>query len=411
MGVDMTKVRQKAEEEAQKAQQRSAGGFKYWKAKNGKNRVRFMPPWSEDPNNPNANQFWREIYMHFGVGDGGDDEENGMAFPCPVKTPHSPAGATCPICSYVAELRATKDPMDLEQANRIRAKQRFYSNIVDLDDPTFTQQDVDEWKSRQEDKTRECGFKVGETKVQVFSYGPMIYKELLDVFCDQQIDITDLNTGHDVTIHRETPDPKKPRETKYRTRPDFDEKPFAVKGRPLAEALVDLDKINPFASAADMEAALNGNAPPPKLGGQQPANGGAPSLPRGGSAPAPAANRALPPAQKPQQQQVQRLPQPAQQQQEEEAASQEDAPPCFKDLKTCNDKDPECVGGQKPDGQGGMDQYDPCPFFAPCNEAKLAVLKPPTPRGRRAARGASTDTSTPDAVKQLEDEMRNAVKQ
>jgi hypothetical protein len=406
MGVDMGKVKQKADEEAQRALSRQAGGFKYWNPKPGKNRVRFMPPWTVQ--GPNANQFWREIYVHWGVG---TDEDNAQSFACPVKTPHGPGGS-CPVCHYVEQLRATKAPEDAELANQMRAKQRFYSNIVDLDDPTYSDKDVQEWKARQDDKTRECPFKEGDTKVQVFSYGPMIYKDLLDVFCDQGIDITDLNTGHDVVITREGSG----RETKYRTRPDFNATVFAPRGRQISDVNVDLDRLMPFAPLEQMTAALTGTPTAPSSQQQVPAGKPAPGLPAANTGTqaqaqprtqAAAPRTAAPnPAAAPQQQMAVSQ-QPVQQQKALPQAPPEDAPPCYKDLKTCNGQDAECVGGTK-----GDDIYDPCPFFGACNDAKVAASQPKTP-SRRTAKKTPTvpDTSQSESVDDLEAQMRDSLQQ
>lgn len=391
MGVDVNKVKQKAEEEAARAAARQSGGFKYWSPAVGKNNVRFMPPWTT--NGDNANQFWREIFVHWGIG-ADDAGEGGQSFACPSQTPFGPGGA-CPVCQYVAQLRATKDQADMEMANNLRAKQRFYSNVVDLEDAVYTSKDVEEWKGRQEDKTRECPFKVGDTKVQVFSYGPMIYKDLLDLF--SEADLSDLNAGRTIVITKEG----QGRETKYRTRPEFSPTSFSPKGRPLADVLVDLDRLMPFAPPEQMSAALNGEAytPPARQvgSGKQ-----APQLPPANAAPTPTpAPKAAAPAQKVQQ------PKPTPAVLPQAPAEPEgEAPPCFKDLTTCSKTDAECVGGQK-----GQDIYDPCPFFKQCDAAMEASKAPAAPPARRAAKKAPAAPAQASEVDDLEAEMRQSLEQ
>jgi hypothetical protein len=414
MGVDAAKVKQRAEEEAQKAAARAAGGFSYWSPKGGKNRVRFMPPWKhcehggsdrcQLPECKTADNFCREIFVHWGIG-ASDSNENGQSFSCPVQTPHSPSGGSCPICVHVAQLRATKDAVDAEMANELRAKQRFYSNIVDLDDPVYTSQDVDAWKAKQDDKSRECGFKPGDTKVQVFSYGPMIFKDLLDIFCE--VDISDLNGGHDVTITREGKD----RETKYRTRAEFNPSAHVLRGRPINEALIDLDRLMPFAPPDQMQAALRGEVAPAVAAGKP-----VPALPAATTQPAAQPQAALParqtaPAARPAPAPAAK-PAPAPAAQPVAAAPLEkpaDSPDCWHDLKTVNPADAECVGGQK-----GQDVYDPCPYFQSCQSAKLASLQPkPTPGRRTAAKKAMPTvpqtTAQPESVDDLEAEMRQSL--
>lgn len=397
-GVDVNKVKQKAEEEAAKAAARQAGGFRYWSPKGGKNKIRFMPPWTAEGNN--ANQFWREVFVHWGIG-ADDAGEGGQSFACPTQTPFGPGGA-CPVCVYVAQLRGTKDAADMEMANNLRAKNRFYSNIVDMDDSVYTSKDVEEWKERQEDKTRECAFKPGDTKVQVFSYGPMIYKDLLDIFCET--DISDLNGGHDVIITREGTG----RETKYRTRAEFSATAFAPKGRAISEAVIDLDRLMPFAPPEQMAAALNGEAPAPRQ--QVPAAKPAPQLPAANTGAA-AAPKPTPAVQQPKPTpavQPKPTPAPAKQQSLPQTPPADEAPPCFKDLQTCNQGDAECVGGQK-----GEDIYDPCPFFTDCHAALVASQAPAAPPARRAAKkttptvpAAAAAPAQSQEVDDLEAEMR-----
>lgn len=372
MAVDMEKVKKKAEEEAKRALQRSFGEtYFWWTAKNGKNRIRFMPPWTVE--GPNANQFWREIYQHWNVG-ATNEEEDGKNFICPLKTPFGPGGP-CDICEAVDKLRATKAAPDAELANLWRAKVQYLSNVVDLNDPVITDEDVEEWKSKQNDKERECPFEVGDTKVQVFGYGTTIYKELLDVFCDHGVDITDLKTGRNVTLTRETPNPKKPRETKYRLSPDFEPSVFPFKGESIDKALINLDGVKKFPTVEQMREALNGTFNVPQSLGTS-------------SAPA------LPAASK-----------PVTTKSEVKELDESEAPACFKDLKTCSDTDVECIGGKNSEGT-----FDPCPFFEPCSAAKVAALKPATPSRRTAKKPAGNSLVSPE-VEELEKQMRNALKQ
>lgn len=395
MAVNVNKVKQKAEEEAAKAAARAAGGARYWSPQGGKNSVRFMPPWTSEGDN--ADQFWREVYVHWSIG-ADDSGEGGQSFACPAQTPHGPGGA-CPVCQHVAQLRATKDPADMELANNIRAKQRFYSNVVDLEDPVYTSKDLEEWKGRQEDKTRECPFKIGDSKIQVFSYGPMIYKDLLDLFCEA--DISDLNGGRTIVITREGLG----RETKYRTRPEFAPTPFSVKGRSIEEALVNLDNLMPFAPPEQMAAAIEGKTAPAQR--QVPASKPAPQLPAANPASA-GTGTSKPPAaaaQKPAVQQPKPT-LPVIQTPPASTAAPADAPPCYKDLVTLNKTDPECVGGQK-----GADIFDPCPFVTDCDNAIKASQAPATP-SRRAAKKAPVvqqPTEQSSEVDDLEAEMRQSL--
>lgn len=379
MGVDIAKARARAEEELAKSKanaNRSASySIKYWKPKAGQNRIRLMPPWTEDPNNPNAKQFWREIYIHWSIG---EDENNKKSFACPVKTPVSPGG-DCPICQHVDKLRATKSAIDAEQAKELRAKQQLYSNMVDLDDPVYEESDVTEWQESQNDKTRECPFEAGEPKVQAWMYGPTIFKELLDIFTDN-VDITDINKGHNLTLTREG----KERNTRYRLRIDPVASKFDTQGVDIATKLIDLDLLKPFEEAVVMLQALNGMTdggtarpplPKPIISGQL-----------GPKMPSP-----------PKQHAVVDFPLA-------DSLPDEEPPVCFKDVNVHSETDPECVGGSK-DGVS----YDKCPYFAPCHTAVVAALNPPKPSRRSGKTAAPSMSSKNQSVDELEAQMRNAL--
>lgn len=351
MSVDLNKVRGKKDEEAQKSF-RSSSSFSYWNPRDGKNRIRLMPPWTDQP--PNDGQFWREIYVHWKV-------DGKLSFACPAKTPHSP-NKDCPICDEEKRLKATKDPVDAEQANNIRSKQRLYSNIVDLDDPVYRHEDVLEWKAKQNDKTRDCPFNPGHTKVQVFSYGPTILKDLLDVFAEG-IDITDLNTGRDVLITKEGKD----RATRYRVRVEFTPTVFQLHGE---LELVNLDHIMEFKDTMMMNAALHGADPAPAV------------------LPAPRTSAALPA--------------PGQTPTWAKAAPEDEPPACFKDPNVYNTQDPECVGGMK-----NGEEFDRCPFFAPCGQA-VSALKTTT-GSRRGAKSTPKADTTDDEMAKLEAEMKSRI--
>lgn len=370
MAVDIAKIRERAVEEEAKQLARSQQGFSYWSPKAGQNRVRLLPPWTTE--GKNRDSFFREIYVHFGVG----PEEAKRTYSCPAKTPDSEA-KSCPICDWVKALRDTGGAAEQEAAESIRAKQRFYSNIVDLTDPVFVEKDITEWKARNSGK--ECPFKIGDTKVQVFTYGPTIWNDLMAIFLDANVDVTDLNTGRDINIKREGEGMR----TKYSARPALEVKAFSPIGRAVSEILINLDAIMPFAPAQALQDAVQGDAfppadAPPALAQNQNKGAASQNPAMQGRAQAPA-NRQLP-----------------------KAKPEEKPPACFKDLTTVSAEDAECVGGEK-EGQ----QYDNCPFYDACSEARQEAEKPkPTPsrRGRRA------DTTQSSAVDDLETEMRNQLR-
>src|SRR5258706_2411143 len=113
MGVDRERVKQRLDEEHQRAAARAQGGVKFWKPKQGENRIRLMPPWKTRAHPKpcrcevchNADDFCREVYLHWNVG---TSEENQQTFTCPVRTPPN-KGSNCVICGYVDQLRGSGD--------------------------------------------------------------------------------------------------------------------------------------------------------------------------------------------------------------------------------------------------------------------------------------------------------------
>lgn len=374
MGVDLGLMKKVAEEQEVKNARRTGGSHIYWSPKLDKNRIRLMPPWTSEGDWRDS--FFRELAMHWGVG---SDEEK-KHFPCPTKSKHGPevTSKACPVCIQVERLRASGNPADAEFANELRARVRYYSNIVDMNDAVYTSKDVTEWHSNQQDKTRECPFTASDTKVQVYQYGPTVFDELLAVFAEQGIDITDFKSGHDIIITKEG----QGRMTKYKTRPDFQATQFNFTGKPFLEVLPNLSTIVQFQPLTVMQAALDGVPSVAAL----PAAAKAPSLPPP-QVQQQAVRQSLPPT----------TPRPAVAALPPIVESEAEAPGCFKDKQTCDPQDQECVGGSK-----GNESYDPCPFYKPCYEAKFGPLTKP----RRAAKAAMSDNSIPASVEALEAEMK-----
>jgi hypothetical protein len=244
--ADISKAKEKAAEEAARAAAfGNFGPMPFYKPKSGANKLRFMPPWTDEGSN--AFQWWREVWTHWGVGPDDDSKKN---VACPKKTP--PVGGECPICDECERLRATGDPADLEMAKQLRAKMRVYTNVIDLNDPIWTQDDIDEMMGAgiEEDKLPE----VDAPKIQVYGFGSMIFKDLLDYYTDE-IDMTDLDEGYDVILTKEGKDIN----TKYRLRlakeatkaPVPDDDP----------ALHNLDVIQQLKTAAEIQAILEGVDP------------------------------------------------------------------------------------------------------------------------------------------------------
>jgi hypothetical protein len=244
--TDMAKAKAKYEEEKERAARQAAFGRRadWWKPKAGTNKIRILPPWTDE--GPNRNQWWREVWMHYGITNlEAPDEDNTFAVPCARKSPDGKEVVgdgevpECKICQLVEELRGTGNPADAETAKQIKAKMRIYINMVDQNDPAWTEDDITTKKANgvPEDQLPE----IGDPKVQVFNFGPNIFKGLLDAYSDD-VDLADLDEGHDVIIEREGEGLK----TKYRVRAQMKATVAPVKDEQLDDNIWNMDALVPY---------------------------------------------------------------------------------------------------------------------------------------------------------------------
>lgn len=191
MTLDMDKLRA---QKAKLSEELNRGGprAKFWRPNNGANTIRVMPGWSNEA--PYKGQFWREIGQHWGV----SPEQKGPVL-CPKATPD--LDGDCPICDFVEKLRKDKtNVQSQETAKEIRAKKAFLLNIVDTNDPVYTAKDVAEEKQAKPD--RDVPFEAGSPKIQVYACPKTIFDQILDTIMQNDIDITSLEAGYDLTISR-----------------------------------------------------------------------------------------------------------------------------------------------------------------------------------------------------------------
>jgi hypothetical protein len=95
--------------------------------------------------------------------------------------------------------------------------------------------------------------KAGKPKIQVFGFGTTIMKDLLDFYQDN-VDLCDLDNGHDITIEREGKDIN----TDYRTRPSLKpSKAENITDEDLSE-MWNLDQLMPFMTSEQQDLILAG---------------------------------------------------------------------------------------------------------------------------------------------------------
>lgn len=143
--------------------QNSYSNAEYDKLQQGKNVRRVLWPKGD------SEYFYSDGYLHFGIGPDGKSVAT-----CPKTWGQK---EKCPICEMVEQLQKSKNKDDKKLADDIKAKRRIYINVINRDDE--------------------------EETPKVLPIGATIFKGLLETICDADYgDITDPDTGHDVTITR-----------------------------------------------------------------------------------------------------------------------------------------------------------------------------------------------------------------
>lgn len=189
----------------------------YDKLQNGKNVRRILWPKGD------KEVFYSEGFLHFSLGADGKKVAT-----CPKTFNEKNA---CPICEYVAQLQKSKSKQDKKLADQIKAKRRIYINVLSRDDE--------------------------EEAPKVLPIGVTILKGLLETICDPDYgDITDPDTGRDVTITRKG----QGLNTEYSVLP----KPKAsavseeLEVDDIEEAMADLDALFIEKSYDELQAILDG---------------------------------------------------------------------------------------------------------------------------------------------------------
>lgn len=246
--IDKVKAAQKSlTDKANKVKPQARPKVRYLKTKIGKNRLRFMPAWTTE--GVNANQFWREIYVHSNVGPMDGSSPPVINVLDPVKTPGGPGGVN-PINEYIKQLWATKDPVNAEFAKKLRSKEKYLFNVVNLDDPTFTGNDVTQWKN--DYPTVECPFKEGDTKVYLWEAGKTVFSQLISWMDDTEKDLSSLENGHNVVVNRVGSGEQ---DTKYTVTVMPDAKPFKFIGD-IKTNIYNLDTVKGFVDSDTMKRML-----------------------------------------------------------------------------------------------------------------------------------------------------------
>lgn len=96
-----------------------------FKASNGSNLVRILPPWSEE------GFFYKDYWVHFIE----TTDNEGKSVTRPVLCIQKEQGKKCPACEYRAQLNKSSDESDKELAKKFRYSHRYTMQIIDQNNP------------------------------------------------------------------------------------------------------------------------------------------------------------------------------------------------------------------------------------------------------------------------------------
>lgn len=197
---------------------RQGGSNNYDKLQNGKNIRRILWPKGD------SEECSSEGLIHFGLG-----EDGKQSVICrKTESPH----AQCPVCEYIAKLQKSKDKNDKKLADSMKARKRIFYNVLDRDNAD------------------------NPNEVKILAVGTTVQKQIVEILCDPDYgDITDYETGHDITIRRTG----QGLTTEYTVIPKPASSPATNLSREeLEEKMTDLNSMWKIPSVEDIEEILYG---------------------------------------------------------------------------------------------------------------------------------------------------------
>ncbi len=206
-------------EEAKK--RATAQGGKFWKAEEGDNVIRILPPWKAGEN------FYRKLAVHYGV----VQENSKVGVYCPREN----AGEECPMCSQAQELFEKGDRESMKKAGEFRAKVQYISNILVQSTPSGE----------------------NEGDVRTYTYGVTVFTGLVDLMMGKWGNIYDAAKGRAVCIKRSG---SKRDDTDYNVIPEPDSGPVS---KEILGKMFDLDDnkgVVEVFTAEEIESLLNGDS-------------------------------------------------------------------------------------------------------------------------------------------------------
>jgi len=216
--VDVDKVLQTKADVAKRMEGR--GELTFWKPDWGENHIRILPPYSE------AGIFWFDVAYHYGVAVDGQGVSRQVVCLSYGSDPDSPD--PCPICEEIANLKASGNEDDSAKADSMKAKPRFYLQIIDRANES--------------------------SGVQVYMAAPTIAEKIFGFYSSKMWgDITDPEKGYDLILIKKrragaSPNSTKWQDTEYEVQGNPEKCPTMSdnEGNPTydwEEQMVELDKL------------------------------------------------------------------------------------------------------------------------------------------------------------------------
>jgi hypothetical protein len=210
-------IRQKLQQQKQEQESGKKGTFdNTWKFKpdlpKDKSKIAFKIRILPNVHNPDAAYPWISAPFHmYRKPDGkfiyalcpslNDSKEKG------VKNP-------CPFCEKAAALFKTQDKMDDDLAHKMYKKQRFFLNVLVIEDPRVGEENQ-------------------KGKVLVYEYGKKVQEKLEDAMMEQKIDIINPLAGHDFTLVIK-------RQGEFT---NYDSSSFSIEKTPISKDEAEMNKI------------------------------------------------------------------------------------------------------------------------------------------------------------------------
>lgn len=190
---------EKAQRQLDKVNASMESNFSWWKAEQGDNLIRVLPPISEDADLP-----YEEVFLHYGV--------DNIPITC--------LGSKCPICVFIKQSGKSK------RFNDIRRTRRLFFQIIDRD------------------------MEVPEP--MIWSAGSMFLQYFLPIFLDvdEYGDVTDFEEGTDIVVNRKGTTKTN---TKYNFRIKRNPSPVSEDEEELAEIIEDMVDLSTTSQKLDID--------------------------------------------------------------------------------------------------------------------------------------------------------------